>query len=319
MTGAPVTLVVGAGGLLGRHVVERLRELGTPTLTAAVPWDDAPAAREALRTAVDALRADAAGGSWNIAWCAGAGVVATSREALDEELAVFTGFLGDVRSTVTPGEDGALFLASSAGGVYAGSADPPFTEETPPRPLAPYGEVKLAMEGVARELADATGTPVLIGRIANIYGPGQNLDKPQGLVSQLCKAHLSGQPLSVYVSLDTRRDYLYVGDCADMVVSGLAGLRSRVADRPGEPVVTKILASGRSLTIGALIGESTRLFRRRPRVVVAAPAGAAKGQVLDLRLRSTVWPELDRAVRTPLAVGMSITAADIAGRRASLR
>ncbi len=317
MTVAPVTLVVGAGGLLGRHVVERLREVGTPALAATVPWHDPQAAGEALRAGVDAVRAEAAGGPWNIAWCAGAGVVATSREALDEELAVFTGFLDDVRASVTGGEDGALFLASSAGGVYAGSADPPFTEQTPPRPLAPYGEVKLAMEGAARSFAVATGLPVLIGRIANIYGPGQNLDKPQGLVSQLCKAHLTGQPLSVYVSLDTRRDYLFVGDCADLVVTGLAGLRSRVADQPGDPVVTKILASGRSLTIGALIGESTRLFRRRPRVVIAAPGGAAKGQVLDLRLRSTVWRELDRSVRTPLAVGMSITATDIARRRAS--
>jgi UDP-glucose 4-epimerase len=319
VTAAPATLVVGAGGLLGRHVVERLRELGTPTLTAAVPWHDSRAAAHALRAAVDALRAEAAGGPWNIAWCAGAGVVATSREALEEELAVFTGFLDDVRVSAAAGEEGAMFLASSAGGVYAGSDGPPFTEQTPPRPLAPYGEVKLAMEGVARAFAETTGVPVLIGRIANIYGPGQNLDKPQGLVSQLCKAHLTGQPLSVYVSLDTRRDYLYVGDCAELVVTGMEGLRSRVVDRPEDPVVTKIFASGRSLTIGALIGESTRLFRRRPRVVVAAPAGAAKGQVVDLRLRSTVWPELDRAVRTPLAVGMSITAADIAGRRASLR
>ena len=64
------------------------------------------------------------------------------------------------------------------------------------------------MEADLRRFAAATGTAVLVGRIANLYGPGQNLAKPQGLVSQLCLANLTGQPLSIYVSLDTLRDYL---------------------------------------------------------------------------------------------------------------
>ena len=317
---AVATWVVGAGGLLGRHVCAASGGQPAPV---PIPWHDPPAASTALRLGIAALLERAAGGPWNIAWCAGAGVVATSRDRLEEERLVFARFLSDLADLTdlaglgglggpaAAGADGALFLASSAGGVYAGSADPPFTERSEPRPLAPYGEIKLAMEQQARSFARTTGTPVLIGRIANLYGPGQDLGKPQGLVSQICLTHLSGRPLRIYVSLDTMRDYLYVRDCAAMVDAGLAGIRSHArAGGPGT-AVTKILASGRGTTIGALIGESVRLFRRRPHVVqVSSPA--AKAQVRDLRLRSTVWRDLDTFARTPLAVGLAATAQDVA-------
>jgi UDP-glucose 4-epimerase len=306
---SPATLVVGAGGLLGRHVSARLERAGSPVTAAVVPWGDRAGAPAALRSAVDTLRHRADARPWNIAWCAGAGVVATAPEVLAEEQSVFEALMAHLGRVVGPDDDGALFLASSAGGVYAGSEHPPFTESTQPRPLAPYGRVKLAMEDAARSFADLTGTPVLVGRISNLYGPGQDLTKPQGLVSQLCRAHTTREPVSIYVSLDTRRDYLFVGDCADMVVDGLAGLR----EHAGTGVVTKILSSGRSTTIATLIGESTRLFRRRPRVVVRSPS-VTGAQVRDLRVESLVWRELDRHARTPLPVGMSLTAADVERR-----
>ena len=69
----------------------------------------------------------------------------------------------------------------------------------------------------------------MIGRIANLYGPGQNLDKPQGLVSQLCAAHLERRPVSIWVSLDTLRDYLYAPDCAQMVLDCLDRARAEAS------------------------------------------------------------------------------------------
>ena len=62
-------------------------------------------------------------------------------------------------------------------------------------------------------MAAADRPPVLIGRIANLYGPGQNLAKAQGLVSQLCAAQLERARSSIWVSLDTLRDYLFAPDC----------------------------------------------------------------------------------------------------------
>jgi len=308
----PPTWVVGAGGLLGGHVADGFRRHGHPVLTSTVPWHDRERSVLALRADAETLLDRARGGPWNIAWCAGTGVMATAEAELAAEESMFADFTGDLASAVSRRKDaahGAFFFASSAGGVYAGSPDrPPFDEGSTPRALAPYGMAKLAMERHARNFASATSTAVLIGRIANLYGPGQDLTKQQGLVSQMCRSVLTGQPLSIYVSLDTLRDYVFADDCANMVVAGLSGVR--IPARDGGTVVTKILASGRATTIGSLLSEGNRVLKRRPRVMVKAQA-ASSVQARDLRLRSVIWPDLDRCARTSLAVGIARTAEDV--------
>jgi len=306
------TWVVGAGGLLGRHVVTKLAARGHEVITVKVHWTDPGEAREALERGYAELLDRAAGGPWNIAWCAGAGVVSSSAETLEQDAAVFTDFVRHIGGNPEACSRGAFFLASSAGGVYAGSPSaPPYTEDSEPHPLAPYGWTKLTKEAELAAVARDTGMAALIGRIANLYGPGQNIDKPQGLVSHLCRAHFTGQPLSIYVPLDTLRDYLMVGDCADMVAAGLDGVRDLVA--VGDPVMIKILASGRGTSVGALIAETTRVLRKRPRIELVSAAGSAP-QARDLRLKSVRWPELDRYARTTLPAGIAATAEDIEHR-----
>ena len=52
-----------------------------------------------------------------------------------------------------------------------------------------------------------TGLPVLIGRIANLYGPGQNLGKAQASCRSSAPRELERRPIAIWVSLDTLRDY----------------------------------------------------------------------------------------------------------------
>lgn len=305
-----LTWVVGRGGLLGGAVERALsRTTAVWTPPEQVPWDDHRAAATLLR-ATEGFAAEAGSGTWQLAWCAGAGVTTSTAGELTVEIRLLQMTLEALaRSRLGPG---AVFLASSAGGVYAGApGTPPFTEHTPPVPLSPYGAAKLEAERLAVTWGRRTGVPVVVGRIANLYGPGQSLLKPQGLISRFCLAHLTGQPLSIYVPLDTVRDHLYVDDCAALVAQTL-----RAAHRlPAGTSVTKILASHRALTIGALLGEMRRLLRRPPRIVFGASA-AARFQALDLRLQSVTWPELDRRTLTPLPVGISETMEDL---RAALR
>ena len=120
--------------------------------------------------------------------------------------------------------------------------------------------------------------------------------------------------MSIYVSLDTLRDYFFAPDCAELIVEALARLREeRSATQPVAVtglVTTKILASQRAITIGAVIGEMRRIFKRSPRVVLGASPVSAL-QAKDLSLRSRVWPDLDRRTLTPLPVGIAATAADL--------
>ena len=310
--GRPLTWVVGAGGLVGRHVVAACRAAGHEVVTTVVPWGDEDASVTALGRGVDALTVARAGRPWALAWCAGAGVVATGEDALATEVRVFAHSMAALSATLTGPDgsgDGVVFLASSAGGLYAGSAGAPFDESTEPAPLVAYGRAKLAMEQEVRALATATGIRAVLGRLANVYGPGQTLGKPQGLLSQLCLADATGRPLPVFVSMDTIRDYVYAADAGRMVERTV----SLVRREPAGSVVEKVLASGRPVTVGYLVSEARRVFHRPLRTIPVG--GASAGQVLDdLRLESRVWPEVDALASTPLAAGLAQTSADVRAR-----
>ncbi|XVX18758.1 NAD-dependent epimerase/dehydratase family protein [Actinomycetota bacterium] len=299
--------VVGARGLLGQHVVRRLVADGVDPVVAQVPWGDETGAVTTLRALVSGLAAEP--GEWDLYWCAGAGVVATAEAAMRQEVEVFRQAL----AAVPDGHGrGALFLASSAGGLYAGAADPPFTEVTEPAPIMPYGRAKLAMEESARGWAKRTGCPALIGRISNLYGPGQDLSKGQGLVCAVVRAQVTGEPFELGVPPETARDYVYAADAAGMAVAGMAGLRERCATSD-ERVVVRLICTGRTHSIADVIRTATAQSGT-PVPVRQGPARV--GQVADLSMRSVVWPELDAELRTPLADGIAAVHDDIRCRLA---
>jgi UDP-glucose 4-epimerase len=303
---APLSWVVGAGGLLGSSVVtatSRRAPIWSPP--APIRWADADIHAQ-LAGAVRQFLAAAGGGPWQVAWCAGSGTTSTSPYQFGQETDLFDTFLrsfelGAERQT----RPGALFVASSAGGVYAGSQGAPFTESSVTAATSPYGRAKLDIENAATEWSRRTAIPVLIGRLANIYGPRQNLAKPQGLISQVCRAHLLGGVTSIYVPLGTMRDYVFAADCGALVSESMMRLRDEAA-RTGVTVHVKILASQQSVTVGRVLAEIRRIFRRAPRVVYRVSA-SPQFQAHDLRLRSEVWPELDERSFTPLPAGIKQT------------
>lgn len=306
------TWVVGSGGLLGSTVVHELRRRGECVRTSHVPWADPKAASVLLSADARTFIDSALGGPWRLAWCAGAGVTGTSQGALEAENGVFRAVLAALQdATASSAEQGTVVHSSSAGAVYAGVDGAPHTEDSPVAPLASYGWAKLAAERAAGEFSAATGATVVSARFANLFGPGQNLKKPQGIISHLCRGFLLRQPVSIYVSLDTIRDYLFISDAASMVADTLASPTAMHSTH-----TVKIYGSGRSVTIGAILAECRAVFRRRPQVVLATSNEAA-AQARDLRLRSIVWPDLDHRTHAPLATGVATTLE--ATRRALLR
>lgn len=312
---APLAWVVGRGGLLGRHVEAASAGVELWRPRAAVAWEDTAAAVDALdREAAAFLElARRADGPWRLLWCAGAGVVATPPAALAEETAVVTAFVGRLaeRLAADPAlaRRGTLFLASSAGGVYAGSsAPPPFDEQSPARAVAPYGHAKLEQEDRFAAVAERCGVDVVIGRLSNLYGPGQNLSKPQGLIAHVGGAALRRQPVSIYVPLDTIRDYLYATDAGRMVVAAVEGRERARQGGADADTVTKIFASEVETTVAAVLGTWRRVLRRPLRVALASdPVGRLQPRVLSFR--SHVWPEL-RGVPLPLLLGVDAVRRD---------
>lgn len=296
------TWVIGSGGLLGSSVTRELRRRGTAVHTSVVPWGEPDRAHRVLLGDADRFIDSAAGGRWQMAWCAGAGVNGTGADAFARENSLLRDVL--YRLALAAGSAapaGTVFHASSAGGVYAGTPGAPHSETSSTIPLGDYGRAKLTAEAIVTEFAHDTGATTVIARLANLYGPGQNLAKPQGLIAHLCRGYLLSAPVSIYVPMDTLRDYLFITDAAEMVADSL-----ELADRQHGTITTKIYASGRPVTIGAILGACRAVFHRKPRVVLASSPLAAV-QALDLRLHSVVWPELDRRMHRPLSAGISAT------------
>ncbi|MGJ3560462.1 NAD-dependent epimerase/dehydratase family protein [Streptomyces sp. INA 01156] len=84
----------------------------------------------------------------------------------------------------------------------------------PSRAQEPLRRGQLATEEEAKALSRRWRLPTVSGRITNLYGPGQNLGKNQGLVSAIVKAQLTGEPLPLRAAPETTRDYIYARDCA---------------------------------------------------------------------------------------------------------
>ncbi|MET1051294.1 MAG: NAD-dependent epimerase/dehydratase family protein [Mycetocola sp.] len=311
--------VVGARGLLGTGLVDQLTRSGAWEVidAAPLPWASGTTADfdstvEANLDLIGATGADHV----VIAWCAGAAVTGSTIAQLTAEQEQLLRVLDLVERRGWA--SGTLFYASSAGGVYAGSANPPFTELTTPRPISPYGDFKLSTERAVTAFAQRTGWSALCGRISNLYGPGQSMTKAQGLITQLARAEVTGEPASLYVSLDTIRDYIFADDCAAMIADTLAHLAtSGVA---GETTV-KIFASEQPATIAALIGTFRVLFKARTHILLGASSSSGF-QARDLRFRSVVLPEISRRDLMPLPAGITRTAEAVSrwlqnGRKAS--
>lgn len=303
--------VIGAGGLLGSGVRRALAIDPNWVLHPAesLPWGDPAAIRErAASTARDLIAAAAANGQrWAIFWVAGAATTSTSEQTIELERAQFLSVIAAIEAASEGASGGSLFVASSAGGIYGGALHPPFDERSVPAPASAYGHFKLEVEGIAAEFAGRSGIPVLIGRIANLYGPGQHLGKLQGLISQLLLAHFNRKPVQVYVPLETVRNYLFVDDCARLMLSAM----SRLVEEPvPHGVITKVLCSDQNVSISSLLGYIRAIGKAPPRIVLGSGAAAA-GQAVDLRLRSVVWPELDARDLTPIVAGIHATALDI--------
>jgi len=303
--------IVGQGGLLGSAIAHTAKNLATINIFLADPisWDNSELARIEFSGLSERFAMEAGDAPWAIIWSAGHATVASSEDDTAKELEALTTLCESVKRN-TPRGDGAFFLSSSAGGVYAGSQNPPFTIETEPAPLSAYGRLKLAQEDSARTQLSGI-CPVIIGRISNLYGPGQDLSKLQGLISALARAAVTRKPINMFVSLDTIRDYIYADDAAAQIlgiVHDAAHSSSSAASSR-----TLILASGQPVSLGYLINLVHDVARIKVPVALGAHSSAA-AQSRDLRLIPTVTDLREQMPSTPLAAGVKNVYLDVLQR-----
>jgi UDP-glucose 4-epimerase len=105
------------------------------------------------------------------------------------------------------------FVNTSTGGAIYGEADSlPANEETPPRPLAPYGQSKHCAEGYCALFARLQGLSTVSLRYGNVFGPRQDPMGEAGVIAIFCGKLLDGGRPLIFGDGSQTRDYVYVGD-----------------------------------------------------------------------------------------------------------
>ncbi len=117
-------------------------------------------------------------------------------------------------------KDAFRFHHVSTDEVYGdlGLDDPAFEETTAYDPSSPYSASKAASDHLVRAWARTYGLPVLITNCSNNYGPYQF---PEKLIPIVILKALHGESIPVYGKGDNIRDWLYVDDHADGLLTVL--------------------------------------------------------------------------------------------------
>jgi len=91
-----------------------------------------------------------------------------------------------------------------------------FTEDTPYDPRSPYSASKAASDHLVRAWWHTYGLPVVLSNCSNNYGP---YHFPEKLIPVVILNALAGKPIPVYGQGENVRDWLYVEDHADALLT----------------------------------------------------------------------------------------------------
>ena len=93
-----------------------------------------------------------------------------------------------------------------------------FTETTPYDPRSPYSASKAASDHLVRAWHETYGLPVVLSNCSNNYGP---YHFPEKLIPVVILNALAGKELPIYGRGENIRDWLYVEDHADALLTVL--------------------------------------------------------------------------------------------------
>jgi len=119
--------------------------------------------------------------------------------------------------------DGVRVVFSSTSTIYGEAERYPTPEDTPPRPLSPYGVTNLACEHLALAYARSFGLDAVVLRYFSAYGPRQ---RPDMAFPRMIDALVGGPPFPLFGDGEQSRSYTYVLDVVDATIRAMSGARA---------------------------------------------------------------------------------------------
>lgn len=113
-----------------------------------------------------------------------------------------------------------VIFASTGGAIYGDtSKQEPFKETDIPCPISPYAIGKLTIENYLHYFRVKHGLNSLVLRISNPYGERQPFHRKQGVIPIFLENICRNNPITILGDGSMERDYVYVKDVANGIVS----------------------------------------------------------------------------------------------------
>jgi UDP-glucose 4-epimerase len=193
------------------------------------------------------------------------------------------------------------FVFASTNAVTGNVGRATITEQTPLRPLTPYGATKAAGEMLLGSYAACYGMTGCALRFSNVYGPG--MAEKDSFVPRLMRAARDGRGVQVYGDGTQVRDLVHVDDIvAGTLIALRTGFTGPLILGAGESVsVNEIVTAARSVTGADIPAEHVPAKPgEMPAVIIDISAAMALGYQPGHDLKSgmaTVWPEFSEAAK----------------------
>lgn len=241
-------LVLGAGGFIGRALVDALLCGGRPVIAVGGEGMAPHPLLESLAGRVDGVDQleSLVARSGKVVHLATASTPGTSSGRPLHEVE------GNLRFTATllealhrqPGHD--LVYFSSGGSLYADGGGVASHEGAALRPRSYHGAAKLASEHFISAWCDQAGGCATVLRPSNVYGPGQHEKAGFAIVPTAFGKMLRGDTLHIWGDGSARRDYVFIDDLVRLCILVLGH-----EVPPGMRVVNA--CSGRSTSLNELL------------------------------------------------------------------
>lgn len=168
--------------------------------------------------------------------------------------------IGTIRfldACVKTGVERVVFL-SSGGTVYGKEHKGLCREEEEAFPITAYGLQKLSIEKILYLYLQMYGLDYRIVRLSNPYGPYQKADGIQGVVTTFTHRMLYDQPITVYGDGSVIRDYIYIDDAIEGILT--------IAENAGKQRLYN-LGSGQGHSILQVIETVADVLQKQPKVM----------------------------------------------------
>ncbi|GAC1388231.1 MAG: SDR family oxidoreductase [Vulcanimicrobiaceae bacterium] len=223
-------ILTGGAGFIGSHIADAFMENGHEVLVIDSLWEHGGGRRQNVPERASFVHMDIRDENIRRIFqefkpevvchhAAQHSVAIGSRDPQYDAQVNILGLLNILDNAVKAGARKVTF--ASSGATYGNPERLPMNEETPQRPVSPYGISKMVSEHYLRFYKNENGLDFTALRYGNVYGPRQDPNGEAGVIGIFIAKFLQEQGIRIDWDGEQTRDYVFVKDIAQLNLAAL--------------------------------------------------------------------------------------------------